>query len=234
VYQAVEAGKFTEAQGMMSQVLRDHPNSAKAHFVEAEILAKQGRSESAQAELNTAERLSPGLAFAKPGAVQSLKAHIAGSHGVHTLQSQAESQTPWGTLLLIGLGMAAFIFFVTRWLGRRNAIPTGTGPRQQFGSGPSMQPYGAGGVGPTGPAGGGMGSGIMGSLATGAAIGAGVVAGEALMHHFTDGNRHTAIDTPSTREDWASAGDDLGGNDFGIADNASWDDNPIGGGDDWS
>src|SRR2546425_12452525 len=29
VYQAAEAGKFSEAQSMMDKVLRDHPNSAK-------------------------------------------------------------------------------------------------------------------------------------------------------------------------------------------------------------
>ena len=60
VYQAAEAGRFSEAQGMMDQVLRDHPNSAKAHFVEAELLAKQGRLADAAAELGSAQRLAPG------------------------------------------------------------------------------------------------------------------------------------------------------------------------------
>ncbi|HTT39312.1 MAG TPA: tetratricopeptide repeat protein, partial [Burkholderiales bacterium] len=40
VYQAADAGNYREAQAMMDQVLRDHPNSAKAHFVEAELLAR--------------------------------------------------------------------------------------------------------------------------------------------------------------------------------------------------
>src|ERR1051325_4945238 len=47
VYLAAEAGKFQEAQTMMDKVLRDHPNSAKAHYVEAELLAKQGQLTSA-------------------------------------------------------------------------------------------------------------------------------------------------------------------------------------------
>ena len=68
VYQAAEAGHYPEAQSMMDQVLRDHPNSAKAHFVEAELLARQGKTASAKAELKTAEQLDPGLQFAKPGA----------------------------------------------------------------------------------------------------------------------------------------------------------------------
>ena len=98
-------------------------------------------------------------------------------------------------------------------------------------------PYGAAGPVPQGPAyapqppTGGMGSGILGGLATGVAVGAGVVAGEALAHRFTEGHHETSgvvADTPP-------ASDTLGGNDFGIADTSSWDDNlGGGGGSDWS
>src|SRR5436190_1777948 len=79
VYMAAEAGKFDDAQAMMDKVLRDHPNSAKAHFVEAELLVRQGQNDRAQTELNTAERLAPGLPFAKPQAVRNLKARLSGS-----------------------------------------------------------------------------------------------------------------------------------------------------------
>ena len=51
VYEAVHAGRLNQAHGMMTEVLRDHPNSAKAHYVEAEILAKEGRYGEAQGEL---------------------------------------------------------------------------------------------------------------------------------------------------------------------------------------
>jgi len=71
VYLAAEAGRFNDAQSMMDKVLRDHPNSAKAHFVEAEILAKQGLFSNAGSELDTAERLQPGLAFVKPETLQN-------------------------------------------------------------------------------------------------------------------------------------------------------------------
>src|SRR5476649_134942 len=63
VYLAAEAGKFTEAQAMMDQVLRDHPNSGKAHFVEAELLAKQGKIAAAEAELNKSPGLSSPVRF---------------------------------------------------------------------------------------------------------------------------------------------------------------------------
>ncbi len=77
VYEAAAAGKFIEAQKMMDQVLADHPNSGKAHFIEAELLAKQGKMARAATELATAERLAPGLKFAKPEAVQHLRSAIA-------------------------------------------------------------------------------------------------------------------------------------------------------------
>jgi Tfp pilus assembly protein PilF len=72
VYQAAEAGKLIEAQAMMDKVLQAHPNSGKAHFVKAELLARQGKNAEAAKELATAERLAPGLPFAKPQAVQKL------------------------------------------------------------------------------------------------------------------------------------------------------------------
>src|SRR5664279_5570371 len=77
VYQASEAGNYREAQSMMDQVLHDHPNSAKAHFVEAELLAKQGKIANAKTELDTSERLAPGLPFSKPEAVQELKTRLS-------------------------------------------------------------------------------------------------------------------------------------------------------------
>ena len=237
VYQAAEAGKFAEAQSMMDQVLRDHPNSAKAHYVEAELLAKQGRFASAQAEFGTAERLAPGLPFANPQAVQELRARIAGSHVLgqtveRSLQTPAANGIPWGLVLLVAGGVAFVL--AARRMTRRSAavVPAGGGAYPPAGY---AQPYGPGGVPPTGPAGSaGIGSGILGGLATGAAVGAGVVAGEALMHHLTDGHRTGVIDVPPARDPWVSSPDDMGGADFGVSDSSSWDDSSGGGRDDWT
>lgn len=103
VYQAAEAGKMTEAQSMMHEVLQAHPNSGKAHFVEAELLAKQGQLQKAEAELATAERLAPGLPFAKPQSVQNLKAQLGSSRTampieippVLAAQPVHQSSFPW-------------------------------------------------------------------------------------------------------------------------------------------
>ena len=262
VYLAAEAGKFTEAQAMMDKVLRDHPNSGTAHFVEAELLAKQGKYGPARTELATAERLAPGLPKQKPEAVQSLKALLAGQQGASRPVAYAQQPVayqaapapqhsfPWG-LLIIGVALIAFILFAVRFMARRAAAPSytlnGGGPAS-YGSPqpqPQPQPYGYnGGPGATmgpmgGTGGGGIGSGIMGGLATGAAVGAGMVAGEALMHHFTDGDRSAAGQVPAYQPVAQPPAevpyDDMGGNDFGSTDNSSWDDNSGGGGnDDWN
>jgi len=234
VYRAAEVGNYQEAQGMMDQVLRDHPNSGKAHFVESQLLAKQGRFSGAKAELTTAETLAPGLPFAQPSAVQELKQHLASSDQNQPIQSQISKSGvvfPWG-MLLITIGFITIVFLIIRSISRNNGMPI-----QNYGGTPgAMQPYGAGGAGPIPTTGGGIGSGILGGLATGAAVGAGVVAGETLMDHFIDGSRSREnLDRPENDSNISPSQYDMGGNDFGMSDSSSWDDsssNSDGG--DWS
>jgi Tfp pilus assembly protein PilF len=76
IYQAFRSGHLEQAQRMLDQVLRDHPDSAKAHFVQAEIDAAEGHYELARAQLARAEQLKPGLPGVKPRAVQELKAKL--------------------------------------------------------------------------------------------------------------------------------------------------------------
>jgi hypothetical protein len=236
VYLAAEAGKFNEAQSMMDKVLQDHPNSAKAHFVEAELLAKQGRVTGAQDELSIAERLQPGLVFAKPQALEKLKAQIASNHPstqtVTSLKSEtANNGMPWGMIFLM-VGLIAFIYLAAKWMSRRNPtiMPANYNPNN---ANVNPQQYGNAASPMMGQTGGGLGSTIMGGLATGAAVGAGMVAGEALMHHFTDGehNNNGLINAAQANDGFVNQ-NDMGGLDFGLADNSSWDDNSGGG--DWS
>jgi uncharacterized protein len=250
VYQAVEAGHLKEAESMMDKVLQDHPTSAKAHFVEAEILAKDGQLDKARSELAIAERTSPGLPFAKATSVDSLRARLATPTHVSRPVVTAEpavsahpvAQLPWGMILIVVALIAAAVFFF-RSLNRPRAMPAGgsgyMAGGNSFGSGGYPQPAAPSGMGPVGPAaGGGMGSGILGGLATGAAVGAGMVAGEALMHRvFGGGSSHIVSDTQaSPLGDPLSPPDtsfDAGGNDFGVSDGGSWDDSSGGGSDDW-
>jgi uncharacterized protein len=76
VSQAVQSGQLDKAQSMMDQVLAAHPNSAKAYFFQAEIDAKQGKNDNGRAALAKAEKLAPGLPFAKAESVAQLKKQL--------------------------------------------------------------------------------------------------------------------------------------------------------------
>lgn len=237
VYQALSAGHLDQAQAMISQVLKDHPESAEAHYVAAEVYAREGNLGSARQELATAQTIKPGLPFVKPGSVQELQRQLAQGQsmrmapGYEHRNSQVRSAVPWGFLLIV-VGVIAVLWAVMR---RRSA----TAVYQQYPSGGPVVAGGApGGYGPgpgygPGYGGPGIGSGIAGGLATGLAVGAGVVAGEELAHHFLDGNREGGV-VPRSDESPANPNADMGGNDFGLSDGGgSWDDGGSGGGGDF-
>lgn len=239
VYQAAESGHLKQAEAMMDQVLRDHPNSAKAHFVEAELLAKDGRADMAKAELATAERLSPGLAFAKPESVQALRARLSPAAAAVAPPVAASHAAPaadssWLYWLLGLFLLGAFLFFV-RSLMRPRAVAPGYGYANAGGYGPGYagQTFGGTPMGPMPGTGGGLGSSMLGGLATGVAVGAGVAAGEALMHRVLDGGHAADAVQPMQSFDAPGnfANDDMGGTDFGVGDAGSWDDGGAAGGD---
>jgi len=112
---------------------------------------------------------------------------------------------------------------------------------------PTPAPYGGAGApayGNATPATGapGFGSQMLGGLATGVAVGAGVAAGEALMHRVLDGHRNSSSGFsdlgPTGFSDDRSSNDtgafDMGGDDFGVSDTASWDDSGSSSDSDWN
>ncbi len=248
IYEAAQAGHFDQAQQMMDQVLRDHPDSEKAHYVQAELFAKQGKYAQARTELNRAEQIDPGLTKENPRSVQELKAQLGqlprstgAPRVIGMTAAPAAVHFPWGTVLILAVAIG-----VLWMLFRRRSAPV------QYSAGaPAVGggPGGFGGVGsgyggPGAPmgGGGGIGSGIAGGLASGLAVGAGVVAGEELARHFLDGGRHEGtVVPPADNGEWNQpSNSDMGGSDFGVNDPGSWDDGSSGGGggggggDDWS
>lgn len=237
IYQAAAAGRLEQARGMIQEVLRSHPNSAKAHFVDAELLARQGQLQQAAGELARAESLAPGLPFAQPQAVENLRTLLRTARAAPPDTRPASAPEPaaaapglpWG-FLVGGLGLIAFLFWALRRLPGRGGPAIGTAaapPVPAYGGGPAYGGQGSGTGTPPAPAGGsGIGARLMGGLATGAAVGAGVVAGEALARHFLHDDGPAL--PPAAAGDRAIPQDnylnDLGGTDFGVTDTASWDD----------
>jgi hypothetical protein len=227
---------------MMTQVLKDHPDSAKAHYVAAEIEAKRSQFAAARQEFQTAERLEPGLPFARPDAVRALRGELfpgqqAAAPAVAVMPAGGGFHFPWGPVLGIGLIVAVVLMLVRR----RQAV---SGPVYGGPIGGGSAPVG-GGYGPGygyGPPPGGIGSGLGGSLASGLAVGAGVVAGEELAHRLLDGGGTRTverIEPVEYRDSQVASNSDMGGSDFGVSDSSSWDDSGgdiggAGGDDSWS
>lgn len=281
VYAAAQAGNLDQAQLMIQQVLISHPNSAKAFFVQSELYARKGDLTRASQSLANAEKLAPGLSFAKPEAVQKLRTQLsakrapATNSGV-TTHLAAPTATPpapasstfsWTLPLLLAgaaIGLGYFLF--------RNKKPVtyppqpgfanqgGLGGSQGFGAAASgVTPYGQpayanqGGMsGPqsfgTGggamqqpygqPAGGGLGGRIMGGVATGLAVGAGMMAVEAIGKNLMGGHNTPVPADNLTNNNFQTvdSNPDMGGQNFGINDTSSWDDGgsmDVGGGGDW-
>ena len=224
VYEAALSGRVGDAQRMMGQVLHDYPDSAKAHYVAAEIDAKAGDLPVARQELAQAETLAPGLPFAKPEAVRALRRELAGTtvQPPQPAPGAGSAPLPWGliALLMAGVGIAWAL------LRRRPVQPAAIVPGAL--AGPGSPGYGAVPA-YAAPAGGGL----LGNLATGLAVGAGVAAGEELVRHMIEPG-HAATREPSLDAAAGLASDsDFGGADFGVNDPGSWDDGAVGG-DDWS
>ena len=242
IYQTMASGHMDEAHKMIEEVLQKHPESAKAHFVDAEILVRQGNKKAAHDELAIAEQLSPKLPFAKPEAVVALKKMIESSSVTNSSQLQTSQHTqenksngtPWMTFLLAG-GAVFFIVLIWKSFANRRSngysnTPAYNGTPQQGGyaNNPNNQGY-QGNPGYQGNQGGsGLGSNIMSGLATGAAAGVGMVAAEELMHHFTDHNDSSSNNSFTSNDNNVSSSNDMGDTDFGISDGSSWDDSSSG------
>ena len=282
IYQAAEAGRFKDADEMIGKVLQDHPASAKAHFVHAELLLKEGKIAAARSALARAEELAPGLPFVKPETVSSLRRSFeaatvsggpragsnSGSGSISAARPMAaEVREParaaggFGMLPMVLLGIAALglvVFLMRRTRPASAPMPMGqaAAPGMGGGYGAPSYPGGYGGsvpqpapgmqgmqMGPGAPAAGGVMGGLGGALMTGAAVGLGAAAVGAAVRHFSQPDSHPERDAASvTSQQPAFANDlgpapdrDLGGNDFGITDTASWDSSggDSGGSTDW-
>lgn len=219
IHALATAGHLDQALAQMRSVLKSHPDSAKAHYVEAEILARADRATQGRSELARAEQIAPGLPFADVYSVAELNRQL--SLGPATPVSEAIPVTdrrgggsPW--LLVAALAAAVFGLFML--FRRRTAVvppPFGQSPFLQGPSAPAVS-----GIW-NNPTGSGMGAGLLGNLASGAAMGAGFAVGEEAIEKIFGGDEYRET---RKADDHRGLNQDMGGDDFGIADGGSWDD----------
>ncbi len=224
VYQAAKAGQMAKADAMMKEVLQNHPNSAKAHYVAAELYLKEGKLEAARSHFLKAENLAPGLPFAQAESVQKLQMQLASGAGTPIAGSAASPSSIFSNPIFWGL-IAILVVGIIIVMKRRKAqaVQVYNAPSAGYPGtpgGPAGYPGAPGG--PGAPAGGMMGGGLMGSLATGAALGAGMYAGQALASNLMGGhdNGHSNAN-PNLNQVGGPVPNDPN---FGVRDASSWDD----------
>lgn len=160
IYQAAQAGKLDEAQVMVQQVLISHPSSAKAHYVQAELFARQGLAGRGREALLQADKLAPGLPFAKPEAVQALRAQLASKPGAPAVKEPANKSfgalepaapaAPSSFPLGLGLALGGAAIAIAVLMLRKKSAPVQVSPAAYAGA-PGMASPGTMGSGLSGP-----------------------------------------------------------------------------------
>jgi uncharacterized protein len=145
IYQVANQGDIAKARAMVEQVISRHPGSAKAHYVKAELAARDKDTATARSELQTAEKLAPGLPFVQPAAVAALRTQVdrlsaatptrprdaqrQDTRGMGAPPPEAQSQSdgggfPLGRILLFGLvALGVLAFVMRRRAAQRDSAP---------------------------------------------------------------------------------------------------------------
>ena len=252
IYQAANTGNLARANSMIDEVLKAHPTSAKAHYVKAELAAREGKADVAKQELATAEKIAPALPFAKAESVQALRNQLsntnasANANAVTTQPrtarqmgaadapaSSASRSFPWGTLAIVAAIVLVGVAVLRRRTSAMASVASDGYGGAAYGSNPVYPP--GGGAVPPGYAPGypqqqpSMGSSIARGVGTGLAMGAGMVAAEEIGRRmFGQGEAHAAgLNTPSLDQIddgmRRNLNSDMGGADFGTNDGGGWD-----------
>ena len=219
---AVNSGKLAQAESMLREVIKEKPNSAKAHYELGQVLARETRYAEAQTELMRAKEIDPSMKFAQSAdkynevfnkVTQQLtaptstaaphQAAAAASSAPHPAPSSAPLPLSYVWIGIGALGLIAFLIYRNRPQANlatsAAAAATASAPRgfgSQYAPAQGAAPYGQPGYGQPGygqPGYGQPGSG-MGAGVAGAVVGglAGVAAGYALSKAMEGGSEHHA------------------------------------------
>jgi uncharacterized protein len=219
VYEAARTGHLEQARKMINQVLHDHPKSAKAHYVAAEVNAASGNFVQGRQELRLAQELAPGLPFAAPESVRKLEDKLSRTPLVYTPPARrSEAGFPGSVLAVAAIGIGIVLALISmrrRAPTNSNAQPSEVRPPPALG--PPATATAAGFPPGEGTA---IGPSIAGGLVGGLAAGAGIAAGEEIAHDLLNSGEHE-VNSPPARESVSGA--------------SSWDDDDqAAGGDDWT
>ncbi|MBV8046156.1 MAG: tetratricopeptide repeat protein [Paludibacterium sp.] len=145
---AVQQGDYAKAEGLIEQVLQQHPNSAKAHYIHAEVLAHTGKPAQAQQEVAAAKQLDPKIGFTSPEKLGKFEAYLdvaahakqqthTAAQTVAVTPAQPVENQPIGIMPIV-IGLLALVL-ITLLVSRLFRRPAAT---QNGGYPPGSQGYG--------------------------------------------------------------------------------------------
>jgi tetratricopeptide (TPR) repeat protein len=258
----IARGDYPAAETALRQAVSEHPESAKAHYILAEVLAHEGNIGEAKTEASKAATLDPATHFTDPAKFQAFQHKLdaalappshtraaAASARLSETQPAASREEGGGshltTFLIIGAVIVMIIFFLMRRRqNTNNQFGNGYPPAPPVNGGPSYggQPYGGyqgGNPGYAPPPSSGVGTAVAAGLG---GLAAGALLDEALRSHRdgeetrnvgANGFGNLGPDTSSQPDPSAQAYDDLRDDPIDMGNNdSSWDDSSSGGGDD--
>ncbi|MDB5788586.1 MAG: hypothetical protein JWQ50_8501 [Caballeronia mineralivorans] len=76
IEQSMTQGNWSQADAQLTEVLQAHPNNAKAHYLYAQVLDREGRSADALAQVQQARTLDPAIKFTDPSRFNAMEARI--------------------------------------------------------------------------------------------------------------------------------------------------------------
>jgi hypothetical protein len=202
----IARGDYPGAEAALREAITEHPQSAKAHYVLAEVLAHEGNIGEARAEANKAAALDPATRFTNPATFQAFQQKLdqaLAPAATRTNTAPVRYAAPreagaresgggfgLGGIVLVGLVIAVVAFL---WSRRRRATDAPFPGYGQVPPPPPSSPYGGGpgypGYAP--PPSSGMGSTIAAGVG---GLAAGMLLDEALRsRHEGDASRDASF-----------------------------------------
>lgn len=76
VEQSIQQGNWPQADAQLAQVVGAYPNNPRAHYLYGQVLAREGRSSDALAQVERAKSIDPQIRFADPAKFARIEAHL--------------------------------------------------------------------------------------------------------------------------------------------------------------
>ncbi|MBI3873735.1 MAG: hypothetical protein HY307_01780, partial [Arcobacter sp.] len=184
VNSAIKERNYPKAETMIREVISAKPQSAKAHYYLAQVLAHESKFMEAKNELTEAKRIDSSLKFGDATKISEFEKKLEFALNKSTTASSSKQiaqspNIPWG-LIILGIGVLVIILIVifknkSRQQSSSQAYsnPNPNAPNISPNPQPFAQPQQSSGIGST----------IMGGLAAGAAAAVGMSVVDSLLHH---------------------------------------------------